>query len=76
MSTPIAELLPVITALSPADKLRLVQLVLTQLVQEEPIEVPEAQQPPPFDPRPFFGISHQPKQVIDDYLASTREGWL
>ncbi|NES22869.1 MAG: hypothetical protein F6K41_29090 [Symploca sp. SIO3E6] len=61
---------------SNADKLRLVQLVLTQLVQEEPIEAPEAQQPQPFDPRPFFGISYQPKQVIDDYLASTREGWL
>ncbi|NEP59171.1 MAG: hypothetical protein F6K31_19455 [Symploca sp. SIO2G7] len=59
-----------------ADKLRLVQLVLAQLVQEEPIEVPKVQHPPPFDPRPFFGISHQPKQVIDDYLASTRDGWL
>jgi len=77
MSTSIAELLPSIAALSHADKLRLVQLVLAQLVQEELIEVPEAQQlPSPFDPRLFFGVTHQPKQVIDDYLASNREGWL
>jgi hypothetical protein len=76
MSTSIAELLSSITALSPTDKLKLVQLVLTQLTQEEQMETPEAAQPLPFDPRPFFNISHQPKQAIDDYLTNNREGWL
>jgi hypothetical protein len=77
MSISITELLPSITALSHADKFRLVQLVLAQLAQEDGIRVEETQKPaPPFDPRPFFGVTHQPKQVIDDYLASSREGWL
>ena len=77
MSTSIAELLPSIAALSHADKFRLVQLVLAQLAQEDGIETVQIQQSvPAFDPRPFFGATHQPKQVIDDYLASTREGWL
>ena len=30
----------------------------------------------PFDPRNFFGVAHQSRQTIDDYLADTREGWL
>ncbi|MGG6265232.1 hypothetical protein ACQ4M3_07240 [Leptolyngbya sp. AN03gr2] len=77
MSPLITELLPSIAALSDADKLKLVQLVLAQLVQEDKIEETETQQPPPpFDPRSFFGVTHQSKQVIDDYLASAREGWL
>jgi len=77
MSTSIAELLPSIAALSHADKFRLVQLVLTQLAQEDGTEVEDTQQPAaPFDPHLFFGVAHQPKQVIDDYLASIREGWL
>jgi hypothetical protein len=77
MSTSIAELLPSIAALSHADKFRLVQLVLAQLAQEDGIEVEETQQPAAsFDPHLFFGAAHQPKQVIDDYLASAREGWL
>lgn len=76
MSTSIAELLPLITALSHADKFRLVQLVLAQLAQDNDVEVEEIQQSAaPFDPQLFFGITHQPKQTIDDYLASTREGW-
>lgn len=76
MSTSIAELLPSIAALSHADKFRLVQLVLAQLAQENDVEVEEIQQSvAPFDPHLFFGVAHQPKQAIDDYLASTREGW-
>lgn len=77
MSASIAELLSSIAALSHADKFRLVQLVLEQLAQEEGIETEQQQQTAsPFDPRQFFGVTHQSKQVIDDYLASTREGWL
>jgi hypothetical protein len=77
MSTSITELLPSITALSHADKFRLVQLVLAQIAQEDGIEVKETQQPTsPFDPHLFFGVAQQPKQVIDDYLTSAREGWL
>lgn len=77
MSASIAELLSSIAALSHADKFRLVQLVLAQLAQEDGIETKETQQPaPPFDPRQFFGVTQHPRQIIDDYLASTREGWL
>jgi YjzC-like protein len=77
LSTSITELLPSIAALSHADKFRLVQFVLAQIAQEDGIEVEETQQPAtPFDPHLFFGVAQQPKQVIDDYLTSTREGWL
>jgi hypothetical protein len=77
MSSSITELLPTIAALSHADKLKLVHLVLTQLMREDKPEGMEAQQSPlPFDPRSFFGVTHQSKQVIADDLASTREGWL
>jgi hypothetical protein len=77
MPPSITELLPSIAALSHADKFRLVQLVLTQLAQEDSTEVEETQQPTaPFNPRTFFGVAHQPKQIIDDYLANVREGWL
>jgi hypothetical protein len=77
MSTSIAEILPAIAALSHADKFQLVQIVLTQLAQEDSIKFGQIQQPTqPFNPRSFFGVTHQPKQVIDDYLTSNREGWL
>ena len=77
MSTLITELLPSIVSLSHADKFRLVQLVLAQIAQEDGIEIEETQQPTaPFEPRLFFGVAQQPKQIIDDYLTSTREGWL
>lgn len=77
MSPSITELLPSIAALSNTDKLKLVQLVLAQLLQEDKIEETEAQQfPSPFNPRAFFGVTHQPKQVIDDFLANSKEGWL
>jgi hypothetical protein len=73
MTTSIAELLTAIATLSHSDKLQLVQLVLAQLAQQDS----QFQQLAlPFDPRSFFGVTHQPRQVIDDYLESTREGWL
>jgi hypothetical protein len=74
MSKSIAELLPAISNLSHADKFQLVQLVLAQLAQQDIIQNGQPSQP--FDPRSFFGVTHQPKQVIDDYLINTREGWL
>ena len=43
---------------------------------QDGIEVVQIQQQPPFNPRSFFGVAHQPKQVIDDYLTTAREGWL
>ena len=67
------ELMPAIQSLSHADKFRLVQIVLQQLAEEDGVEI---QQPTPFDPRQFFGVAQQSKQVIDDYLVNTREGWL
>jgi len=77
MSASISELLPAILALSHADKFRLVQLVLAQLAQEDNLETAPIQPSSlPFEPRLFFGVTHQPKTVIDDYLASTREGWM
>ncbi|MCX5964876.1 MAG: hypothetical protein NT070_17615 [Cyanobacteria bacterium] len=74
MSTSIAELLPAISDLSPADKFQLVQLVLAQLAQQDIIQNGQPSQP--FNPCSFFGVTHQPKQVIDDYLTNAREGWL
>jgi len=76
MSTSIAELLPTIATLSHADKFRLVQLVLTQLAEEDGVQIVESKLPAMFNPRRFFGAAQQPKQVIDDYLTSAREGWL
>lgn len=73
MSTSIAELLPAISDLSHADKFQLVQLVLAQLAQQDIIQ--NGQSSHTFEPRSFFGVTHQPKQVIDDYLINTREGW-
>lgn len=67
------ELIPTILSLPHAEKFRLMQIVLQQLAEEDGVET---QQPTPFEPRQFFGVTQQPKHVIDDYLASTREGWL
>lgn len=70
MSVSISELLPSISALSHADKFRLVQLVLAQLAQEEGLDDVEIQNHlSTFNPRRFFGISNQSKAVIDEYLA-------
>lgn len=78
MPPSIAEILPTISGLSHAEKFQLVQIVLAQLAQEDSIQVGQIQQPPKhhFDPRSFFGVTHKPKQVIDDYLTNAREGWL
>ena len=73
MTTSIAELLPAIATLSHTDKLHLVQLLLVQLAQQDS---PSPQLALPFNPRSFFGVTHQPRQAIDEYLESTREGWL
>lgn len=43
------------------------------IVLPAPQQIP---QPIPFDPRQFFGVAQQSKQTIDDYLVSSREGWL
>ena len=67
----ISELLPSVTALPHADKFQLVQLLVAQLVQEDGISMT----PPtivPFDPKQFFGVANESRQVIDDYLTSTR----
>jgi hypothetical protein len=72
----IDELIPSVGALSAADKLRLAQIVLQQLVQEDTPATPS--QPPapePFDPRRFHGMARHSRQDIDQYLASAREGW-
>lgn len=74
MSPSIAELLPAISALSQADKFQLVQLVVAQLAQENSVETQE--RPAPSAPRQFIGGRHKPKQVINDYLPNTSEGWL
>jgi hypothetical protein len=71
----IAELLPSVVSLPHADKFRLVQLLLEQLAKEDGV----ALQPPvtiPFNPRLFFGVARNPKQEVDVYLGSLREGWL
>ena len=72
----INDLLPSVATLSHADKFRLVQIFLEQLAKEEGIS---AQQTPPpaetFNPRHYFGVVHQSRQVIDEYVASSREGW-
>ncbi len=28
-----------------------------------------------FDPRRFYGVAQEPREAIDDYLRSLREGW-
>ena len=72
----INDLLPSVATLSHADKFRLVQILLEQLAKEEGIS---AQQTPvpveTFNPRHYFGVAHQSRQAIDEYIASSREGW-
>jgi hypothetical protein len=70
------ELLPSVATLSHAEKFRLVQIVLQQLVEEEGIagqSITRLVQD--FDPRQYFGLGRHSRQAVDDYLASTREGW-
>jgi hypothetical protein len=70
------ELLPSVATLSHAEKFRLVQIVLQQLAEEEGIAGQSVATPDQdFDPRQYFGLGRHPRQAVDDYLASTREGW-
>lgn len=66
------ELLSSVASLSYTEKFRLVQIVIQQLAMEKgAIPTPDND----FKPRDYFGIAHHTQQEIDDYLASTREGW-
>ena len=66
MAKSVSELWPVISSLSYVDKIQLIQLVLTEIAQENEGEEGFTQRSDTsFDPRRFFGVDHQPKQVID-----------
>jgi hypothetical protein len=70
------ELFSSVATLSHAEKFRLVQFVLQQLAEEEGLSGRPAPSPADdFDPRRYFGVAHQTRQALDDYLASAREGW-
>ncbi len=72
----IDELLPSVGALSHADKIRLAQVVLQQLAQDEGApESPAEATHEPFDPQRFYGLAQQSRQAVDQYLAEAREGW-
>jgi hypothetical protein len=72
----ITELLPSVVTLSYADKLKLAQIVLQQLAQENGVVMsPKQKNTAAFDSRRYFGTAHQTKHMIDDYLISEREGW-
>ncbi|MEA3643257.1 MAG: hypothetical protein VBE63_25465 [Lamprobacter sp.] len=72
----IDELLPSVGALSHADKIRLAQVVLQQLAQDEGAAEPHPEPArEPFDPQRFYGLAQQSRQAVDEYLASAREGW-
>lgn len=72
----IDELIPSIGALSAAEKLRLAQVVLQQLAQEEQASAhPVQRMAEPFDPRRFYGAARHSRQDVDRYLASARDGW-
>ncbi|MEA3643995.1 MAG: hypothetical protein VBE63_29335, partial [Lamprobacter sp.] len=67
----IDELLPSVRALSHADKIRLAQVVLQQLAQDEGAA---EQAREPFDPQRFYGLAQQSRHAVDQYLVSAREG--
>ena len=72
----IDELMPSVTQLSHAEKIRLLQVILQQLVQDQ-----EGTEPPPpkaaarFDPTRFYGAANHSRHEVDEYLAAAREGW-
>ena len=70
----INDLLPSVATLSHADKFRLVQILLEQLTKEEGFS---AQQTPvtaeTFNPLRYYGVAHQSRQMIDEYIASSRD---
>jgi hypothetical protein len=72
----IDQLIPAVSRLSHEEKIRLAQIILQQLAQEE--TAPTLAKPPTiehFDPQRFYGAAQYSKQEIDHYLASAREGW-
>jgi hypothetical protein len=72
----IDELIPSITPLSHAEKIRLVQVVLEQLARDEAASRARASgSQEPFDPKRFFGAARHSRQEVDAYLDSAREGW-
>ena len=72
----INDLLPSVATLSHADKFRLVQILLEQLAKEEGISAQQTSVPvETFNPRHYFGVAHQSRKNIDEYIASSREGW-
>ncbi|MBT2786722.1 MULTISPECIES: hypothetical protein [unclassified Halomonas] len=72
----IDELIPSIVPLSHGEKIRLVQVVLQQLAQEEATSAePTIPANDDFEPQRFFGLAHQSRQEVDGYLASLRDGW-
>ena len=72
----INDLLPSVATLSHADKFRLVQIVLELLAKEEGISARQTPAPAEtFNPCSYYGAAHQSRQMIDEYIASSREGW-
>lgn len=72
----INELLPAVATLSHAEKFRLAQIVLQQLAEEQGIASQSLPAPAhDFEPRHYFGLARHPRQAVDDYPASAREGW-
>ena len=72
----INDLLPSVATLSHADKFRLVQIVLDLLAKEEGISAQQTPAPAEtFNPRSYYGVAHQSRKVIDEYIANSREGW-
>ena len=71
----IDDIIPSVGALSQAEKIRLAQVVLQQLAQEEQASAHPEQIAEPFDPQRFYGAAHHSRQDVDRYLASAREGW-
>ena len=72
----IDELIPSITPLSRADKIRLAQILLQQMEHEiAPLKPSPQLADERFDPQRFYGIAHQTRHEIDQYLATARDGW-
>lgn len=72
----IDDIIPSVGTLSQAEKIRLAQIVLQQLAQEEQASAhPVQRMAEPFDPQRFYGAAQHSRQDVDRYLASAREGW-
>jgi len=52
------------------------KLETLQLTKEEGISARQTPAPAEtFNPRSYYGVAHQSRQMIDEYIASSREGW-